>query len=166
MENLETDINSYLSFKLGDEEFAAHVKSVLNILEMTRITKVPKSPSYMKGVINLRGKVLPIIDSRVKFGLEEINHTDKTCIVVMEVSIEDQKTLIGSLVDEVVSVIEFDKSEILPPPSIGSKYKSEFIEGMVKVDEKFIMILDVDKVFTESDLSILKEKSEKVEINK
>ena len=155
-----SEINSFLSFKLDDEDFAVHVKSVLNILEMIKVTKVPKAPSYMKGVINLRGEVLPVIDLRLKFGMSETLYTDKTCIVVMEVNIEDQNVLIGTLVDEVSSVMEFDKNEILPPPSIGSKFKSEFIDGMAKVGDKFFMILNIDKVYTGDELTILRKSSE------
>ena len=159
MEKSDTKINSYLSFKIGNEEFAVHVNSVLNILEMVQITEVPRAPDYMKGVINLRGTVLPIIDIRLRFGLTQTVYTDKTCIVVMEVNIDNQKILVGSLVDEVVSVLEFSNDDILPAPSIGSKYESEFIEGMVKIDDKLIMILDINKIYTVNDVSILKEKT-------
>ncbi len=152
MEKFDVKIDSYLSFKLGDEEFASHVDSVLNILEMAKITEVPKAPVYMKGVINLRGTVLPVIDTRLKFGLTETVFTDKTCIIVMDITIDDQKVLVGSLVDAVISVLEVNESEIQPPPNIGSKYRSEFITGMVKVDDKFIMILDMVKVFTQDDI--------------
>ena len=106
MEKSDNIINSYLSFKLGDEEFASSADYVLNILEMTKITEVPKAPVYMKGVINLRGTVLPVIDTRLKFGMTETVFTDKTCIIVMDITIDDQKVLIGSLVDSVVSVIQ------------------------------------------------------------
>ncbi len=159
MEKSDTKINSYLSFKIGNEEFAVHVNSILNILEMVQITEVPRSPDYMKGVINLRGTVLPIIDIRLRFGLTQTVYTDKTCIVVMEVNIDNQKILVGSLVDEVISVLEFSNDDILPAPSIGSNYESEFIEGMVKIDDKLIMILDINKIYTVNDMSILKEKT-------
>jgi purine-binding chemotaxis protein CheW len=124
------EMNSYLSFKLGDEEFASHVSKVLNILEMTRITEVPKSPSFMKGVINLRGMVLPVIDTRLKFGMPATEYTDKTCIVVMELDLDNEKVYVGALVDEVVAVLELENKQIEPPPSIGSKYRSVFIYGM------------------------------------
>lgn len=157
MEKSDVKINSYLSYKLGDEEFASNADSVLNILEMTRITEVPKAPVYMKGVINFRGTVLPIIDTRLKFGMSETVYTDKTCIIVMDLTIDDQKVLIGSLVDSVVSVIEIDDSEIQPPPSIGSKYRSEFITGIAKKDNNFIMILDMVMVFTLDELIYIKD---------
>lgn len=154
-----TKINSYLSFKLGDEEFAAHVGKVLNILEMTKITEVPKSPEYMKGVINLRGTVLPVIDTRIKFGMSPTEYTNNTCIVVMEVELDHDIVQVGALVDSVQAVREIDDSQIQPPPSIGSKFKSEFIYGMFKVDEKFIMLLDMEKVFSSDEIISLQEKT-------
>jgi purine-binding chemotaxis protein CheW len=156
-EEKTTQINSYLTFKLGEEEFAAHVSKVLNILEMKKITKVPKAPEYMKGVINLRGMVLPVVDTRIKFGLPETEYTDQTCIVVMDLDIGEDIVHVGALVDEVSAVIEIDEEDIGPPPSIGTTYKSEFISGVTKSDESFIMILDLIKIFSTSDINMLKE---------
>ena len=152
-------VNSYLSFHLGEEEFAAHVGKVLNILEMTKITEVPKAPEYMKGVINLRGAVLPVIDTRIKFGMTPTEYTNNTCIVVMEVEMEGDIVQVGALVDSVQAVLEIEEAQIQPPPSIGSKYKSEFIDGMAKVNEKFIMLLDMEKVFSSDEIISLKEKT-------
>ncbi len=158
-EKILTEINSYLSFNLGEEEFAAHVGKVLNILEMTKITAVPKAPEYMKGVINLRGTVLPVVDTRIKFGMTPTEYTTNTCIVVMEVEIEGDVVQVGALVDSVQAVLEIDDAQIQPPPSIGSKYKSEFIYGMAKIDERFIMLLDMEKVFSSDEIISLKEKT-------
>jgi purine-binding chemotaxis protein CheW len=102
--------NSFLSFKLGDEEFAAHVGKVLNILEMTRITEVPKAPEYMKGVINLRGTVLPVIDTRIKFGMSPTVYTTNTCIIVLDIEMDGESIHVGALVDSVQAVLEFDNS--------------------------------------------------------
>ncbi|HAN19338.1 MAG: hypothetical protein A2X13_01560 [Bacteroidetes bacterium GWC2_33_15] len=157
--DIHNNSNSYLSFHLGEEEFAAHVGKVLNILEMTRITEVPKAPEYMKGVINLRGTVLPVVDTRIKFGMSPTVYTPNTCIVVMEVEIENDNVQVGALVDSVQAVLEIEDSQVQPPPSIGSKYKSEFIYGMTRFDEKFIMLLDMDKVFSSDDIQSLKEKT-------
>lgn len=161
-ENL-SKINSYLSFKLGEEEFAAHVGKVLNILEMTRITEVPKAPEYMKGVINLRGIVLPVIDTRIKFGMTPTEYTANTCIIVLDIQVDNEIIQIGALVDAVQAVLEIDKNKVLPPPSIGSKYRSEFIEGVANIDEKFIMILNMDAVFSIEDVASLKTKTEETE---
>jgi purine-binding chemotaxis protein CheW len=161
-ENL-SKINSYLSFKLGDEEFAAHVGKVLNILELTKITEVPKAPIYMKGVINLRGTVLPVIDTRIKFGMSPTVYTTNTCIIVLDIDVDGESIYVGALVDAVHAVLEIDKNNILPPPSIGSKYKSEFIEGVANIDDKFIMILNMDAVFSTDEITNLKDKTEETE---
>jgi purine-binding chemotaxis protein CheW len=137
MAEQKEESNSYLTFKLGEEEFGAHVSQVLNILDMTRITEVPKSPEYMKGVINLRGTVLPIIDTRIKFGLPETEYTHNTCIVVMDLDFNGDTVHIGAIVDEVLSVVEIEEGQIEPPPSIGNTYKSEFIYGMAKLENDF-----------------------------
>jgi len=150
-------INSYLTFKIGNEEFGANVNNVLNILELQEITKVPKAPDYMKGIINLRGKVLSVIDTRIKFEMTPTEITDDTCIVVMDLVKEDEVIHIGALVDSVVAVREIDENQINPSPSIGNSYKSEFITGLAKIDESFIMILDLIKLFTGEELNELKE---------
>ncbi|RPH31060.1 MAG: chemotaxis protein CheW [Bacteroidales bacterium] len=156
-------INSFLSFKLGDEEFAAHVGKVLNILEMTKITEVPRAPEYMKGVINLRGTVLPVIDTRIKFGMPPTEYTTNTCIIVLDIDLDGESIHVGALVDSVQAVLEFDSSSIMPAPSIGSRYRSEFIEGVVNVDEKFIMILNMDAVFSSDELSNMHDKTKETE---
>lgn len=152
-------INSYLSFKLGEEEFAAHASKVLNILELTDITVVPKAPEYMKGVINLRGTVLPVIDTRVKFGMSPIDYTTNTCIIVLDITMDNESVHIGVLVDGVQAVLEIEKNQIMPAPSIGSKYKSEFIDGVANIDDKFVMILDMDAILSTDDLTSLVEKT-------
>jgi purine-binding chemotaxis protein CheW len=157
-------IISYLSFKLGDEIFAANVSKVLNILELTKITKVPMAPSYMKGVINLRGDVLPVVDVRLKFGMEETTFTNSTCILVLIIQIDDQTIHLGALVDSVQEVLEIEDKLILPPPSIGSSYNSDFITGIVEHEENFIMLLDVEKVFTTHEIVDMKNSKESEEV--
>ena len=115
-----TKVNSYLSFNLGEEIFGASVTKILNILEITKITKVPKAPPYMKGVINLRGSVLPLIDTRIKFDMGETVYTPNTCILVLDIEIGGEIVHVGALVDSVHEVIEIEDNQILPPPSIGS----------------------------------------------
>ena len=159
----QTDtLNSYLTFQLGEELFAANVGKVLEILEIPKITKVPRSPDFMRGVINLRGSVLPVIDTRSKFGLPQTNDTVNTCIIVLSVALDGQDITIGAISDSVHEVIEIEENQMQPAPSIGSKYKSEFIDGMVKRDEHFIMILNMDKIFSSDEASILQEIIEKV----
>jgi purine-binding chemotaxis protein CheW len=160
-EDIKKISNSYLSFKLENELFAAHVSKVLNILEMSKITKVPKSPEYMLGVMNLRGTVLPIVDTRIKFGLKVSDFTVNTCIIVLDIDMDGDSIIVGALVDSVQEVLEVESTNIMPPPSIGSKYRSEFIEGVTKSGDNFIMILDMDKVFSSEELSIVKDSIEK-----
>ncbi|MBT1705062.1 chemotaxis protein CheW [Chryseosolibacter indicus] len=155
---MESDIlqsQSYLTFRLGDEIFAASVLSVIEILELSKITKVPGSPHFMRGVINLRGNVLPVIDARLKFGLPRIDDTVNTCVMVLSIECEEQKITIGALVDAVQEVLEIDRKDIQPAPSIGSKYRTEFIDGMVKRNDDFIMVLDLDLVFSQDEIMLL-----------
>ncbi len=153
-------INSYLSFRLGDEVFAAHASKVLNILEMCKVTEVPRAPEYMKGIINLRGTVLPVIDLRLKLGMSQTEKTANTCIIVLDIAIGDESVMVGAIVDAVQAVIELEKSELLPPPSIGSKYKSEFIVGVANINDSFTMVLDMDAIISTDELAILVEKTE------
>lgn len=153
----KNSINSYLTFKLGNEFFAANVSKVLNILEMTKVTKVPKAPAYMKGVINLRGSVLPLVDTRIKFDMPETEYTANTCILVLDIILSNESVHVGALVDSVQEVLELDDANIQPPPSIGTRYRSEFIEGVAKVEDEFIMILNMDLIFSTDELSLLRE---------
>lgn len=148
-------LNSFLTFRLGDELFAANVGKVIEILEVPKITKVPRSPDFMRGVVNLRGSVLSVIDSRIKFGLPTIADTINTCIIVMVVNVEGQDLTLGVIVDAVQEVMEIDDSQMQEMPTIGSKYKTEFIEGMVKHDDQFIMLLNIDALFSSNEVSIL-----------
>lgn len=151
-------LQSYLTFRLGDEIFAANVSKVLEILEIPRITKVPQSPHFMRGVINLRGSVMPVIDARAKFGLQQTPDTINSCIIVLTIRIENQPITIGAVVDAVHEVIDIQEEDIQPTPTIGSKYKSMFIRGMVKGShDQFIMLLDPDIVFSTEEATILQE---------
>ncbi len=143
---------SYLTFRLGEEYFAVSVHHVLHILEMQRITKVPQAPDYMMGVINLRGNVLPVIDARRKFGLGDAEITQNSCILVLNLELNDELVNIGAVVDSVHEVEEINESEIKPPPSVGSRYKSEFIEGLFPKEDKFIMMVNMNKVLSMDEL--------------
>jgi purine-binding chemotaxis protein CheW len=147
---------SYLSFKIGDEVFAVHVNDVLNILEMTKITSIPKAPKYLKGVINLRGIVLPVVDARIKFNMEEKEQTTNTCIIVMDLEINNELVHVGFIVDSVVEVLELESNQIEPSPSLGTSYKAEFITGMAKVNDNFVMLLNMEKIFSHDELNLLK----------
>ena len=157
IEGIKQKSISYLTFKIGDEVFASHVAHVNNILEVTRITKVPKTPDYMKGVINLRGSVLPLIDTRIKFGMPPTEFTSNTCILVLDIQVQKDLVKLGILVDSVQEVIEIDEKDILPPPNIGMNINTDFINGMFKMEDEFIMILNMDLIFSTEDLANLKQ---------
>ncbi|MCF6241787.1 MAG: chemotaxis protein CheW [Bacteroidales bacterium] len=158
MANEEIQItNSYLTFQLHNERFAVHVSKVLNILELVPITKVPKSPEYLKGVINLRGSVLGVMDIKMNFDFPITDYTKETSILVLQVMIDDDITDVGAIVDSVHDVIEVDEKEILPPLSVGIKFKSDFVTGIIKHNEQFIMVLDMDKMFNTEIKSTMEE---------
>jgi len=150
-----TKTNSFLTFKIGDELFGANVSKVLSILELTKITRIPRTPDFIRGVINLRGAVLPIIDIRLKFGLTQTEFTSNTCILVLDIEMDAIIVKIGALVDSVQEVLEIEEGDILPPPNIGAKYKSDFIEGMFKLENSFVMLLNMDLIFSEDEITVM-----------
>lgn len=160
MKQEEKNLNSYLSFKLEKETFGVNVSKVIEILEVPHITKIPKAPAFMRGVINLRGTVLPVVDTRLKLGLYKEADTINTCIIVFNIQLEKEEVVVGALVDAVQEVFEMNEADFKPTPSIGAKYKSEFLKGMVNRGTEFIMMLDVDKVFSTDELIALQDLSE------
>ena len=153
----EEKLISFLSFKLDDEFFAVDVIKVIEVLEVPGITKIPLAPDYMTGIANLRGKVLPLIDIKVRFGLEPIQFSVDTCIIVIKIKVEGEELQIGALVDSVLEVLEVPRAEIQPSPSIEAKYKLEFIRGMFKKNDDFIMLLNLDAVFSIQDVQYMQE---------
>jgi len=145
-------ITSYLTFKLGEEEFAVHVSKVLNILEMADITKVPRTPDYLMGVINLRGSVLPVVDTRLKLGMSPTLVDKNTCIVVMEMYLDGEKNHIGGLVDQVEAVHEISEQQILQAPDLVRGINSNLLHGMTHIDDQFIMVLDIEQVLVSEEL--------------
>ncbi len=150
-----TETVQYLTFKLSDEVFALDVAKVREILEITNITKVPQTPDYMRGVINLRGSVVPVIDMRLKFGMSATEQTINTCIIVVEINMDGDSIVLGALADSVQEVVEMEPESIEAAPHIGTKLNTEFIKGMGKIDSHFVMILDIDKVFSTNELAEL-----------
>ena len=151
-----TDINEtvqYLTFKLAEETFALDVAKVREILELSNITKVPQTPDFMRGVINLRGSVVPVIDLRLKFGMPATMQTVNTCIIVAEVQMEDEIIVLGALADSVQEVVEMEPEQIKAAPHIGTHLNTDYIKGMGKLGDRFIMILDIDRVFTTEELT-------------
>ena len=157
------EVKPYLTFTLDDELFSVEVSKVREVLDFTTITKIPRTPEYMRGVINLRGSVVPVIDLRLKFGMSRTENKRNTCIIVLEINSEDETIILGALADSVQEVYELEPDQIEPAPKFGTKFKAEFLRGMGKRDEKFLMILDIDKVFTSEELAIVQD-SEKNEL--
>lgn len=147
-----TETVQYLTFKMADEIFAFDVAKVREILELTSITKVPQTPEFMRGVINLRGSVVPVIDLRLNFGMQCTEKTVNTCIIVVEVNLDGEAIVLGVLADSVQEVVEMEPSLIEPPPKLGTKLKTEFIKGMGKIENNFVMILEIDKIFSADEL--------------
>ena len=151
----------YLTFKLADEVFSIDVSQVREVLDLTSITKVPKAPEFMRGVINVRGNVVPVVDMRVKFGMSRVEGTVNTRIIVMDLTLDEENVVLGAIADSVHEVLELDPGQIEPPPKIGNRWRTEFIKGIGKRDDEFIMMLDVDRVFSSEELAVVEESSGK-----
>lgn len=152
----------YLSFSLDSELFAIGVAGIREIIDYTDTTRIPRMPDYMRGVTNLRGSVVPVIDLRMKFGLGRVERTIDTCIVVLEIPVEDETTTIGALVDSVREVFELDAAAIEPPPRIGGKLDTGFMLGMGRVGEQFVILLDPARVFASEELQEMRSAAEGV----
>ncbi len=151
------DTKTYLTFTLDGELFAVDVSKVREVLDLTTITKIPKTPDYMRGVINLRGSVVPVIDLRLKFGMSKTETQVNTCIIVLEINMDDEIVVLGALADSVQEVFELEPEQIEAAPKFGTKFKEEFLKGMGKREDKFIMILNIDKVFTSEELVMVQD---------
>lgn len=152
-----TQTSQYLTFILDKEIYAININQVREVLDFTKSTRVPSMPPFIKGVINLRGGVVPVVDLRLKFGMEAEEQTVDTCIIIIEVSIEDSQTLLGIMADSVQEVMSMEPDQIEPAPKIGTRLKTEFIKGLGKKNDDFIIILDSDKVFSTEELTIVQE---------
>lgn len=157
--NTETFVKTgtYLTFTLANEQYAVDVSKAREVLEFTAITRVPRTPDFMRGVINLRGSVVPVCDLRLKFGLGATEKTIDTRIVVMEITVRGETAVLGALADSVQEVIELEAGQIEPPPKIGMSIDTQFIKGMGKRNDAFIIILDIDEVFSEEELIGIRE---------
>lgn len=147
----------YVTFALGEELFGVEVTRTREILSLTPVTKVPQTPDYLLGVINLRGQVVPVVDMRLKLGLTAGEETEDTCIIVVDVQVDGETITVGALADAVREVLDIHSDQIEPPPRLGTRLNTEFINGMGKVDEEFLILLNVDKVFSSDELSIVQD---------
>lgn len=150
-----TETKQYLTFKLADDVFAVEVAKVREILDHSSITKVPQTPDFMRGVINVRGSVVPVVDLRLKFGMAKTEQSVDTCIIVLEVCFEEGTTILGALADSVQEVIDLEQQQIEPAPRIGGLIRTQLIKGMGKRGHTFIMILDIDEVFSPDELDMV-----------
>ncbi len=152
-----TGTTQYLTYKLGEEVFALDIGKVREVLDFTTVTKVPRTPEFMRGVINLRGSGVPVVDLRLKFGMTKTEKTVNTCVIIVEVSVDGETTVLGCLADSVQEVLDLDAGQIEPAPRIGTKLRTEFIKGMGKRNEQFIIILDVDHIFSADELALVQQ---------
>ncbi len=145
----------YLTFKLADEEYGLEILKVREIIGLMEITSVPRAPHYIRGVINLRGKVIPVINLRAKFEMEETEDTEQTCIIVVEVAAGDSSVITGIVVDSVSEVLDIAGGDIEDTPSLGTNVDTQFILGMAKIKEEIKILLDIDRVLETADMKML-----------
>jgi purine-binding chemotaxis protein CheW len=151
---MQTTKQAYLSFRLNDELFAVSAFKVLEVLEKQNITAIPRAPEYIRGVINFRGEVLPVIDTRRKFNMGGAEYT-KFVIIVLDLQISGEAIQLGAMADGVKDVFEADDSEIKDVPSMGCSYNPKFLKGMINTAKGYIMLLDIDHVFSEDEIEMI-----------
>jgi purine-binding chemotaxis protein CheW len=153
------DTSQYLNFTLGKEVFALDISSVREVLELTTVTKIPRTPDYMCGVINLRGHAVPVMDMRLKFGMPVTEHTVDTCIIIVEVEFEGERIIMGGKVDSVREVFDLTSDGIEAAPRMGTSINTDYIKGIGKQEDGFVIILDIGKVFSAEEMALAKEAS-------
>lgn len=152
-----SEANQYLTFMLAGDVYAIGILAIKEIIEYHSITQVPMMPASVRGVINLRGAVVPVLDILVAFGRESSPVTKRTCIVIVEVMLEDSRQVLGVVVDAVNEVLDMAQDDIEPPPAFGAKIRTDFIHGMGKIKGNFVIILNLDRIFSVQDLQALGE---------
>jgi purine-binding chemotaxis protein CheW len=145
----------YLTFSLAGEEYGIGILKVKEIIGMMAVTSVPQTPEFVKGVINLRGKVIPVIDLRLRFGIEPEGYTERTCIIVVEISSNSGKVVIGIVVDSVSEVLNIKEEDIEDTPAFGTRLNTDYILGMAKMDKGIKILLDIDGVLSSGEISVL-----------
>ncbi len=154
-EGEQAEEEQYLTFYLGSEMFALGILNIKEILQYGQLTMVPMMPAFIRGVINLRGSVVPVVDLATRFNGQSHDITKKTCIVIIEVTTEEGRQDIGVIMDSVSEVLEVRVSDIEPPPVFGAKIRADFIQGMAKIGDKVVIILNADKVLSVEEISII-----------
>jgi purine-binding chemotaxis protein CheW len=148
-----TGTTQYLTFRLAGEVYALDIGKVREVLDFTTVTKVPRTPDFMRGVINLRGSVVPVVDLRRKFGMAATERTVNTCVIIAEVTVDNDTIILGCLADLVQEVLDLGAEDISAAPKMGTKLRTEFIKGMGKRGDRFLIILDIDRVFSVEELA-------------
>jgi purine-binding chemotaxis protein CheW len=141
----------YMTFRLAREEYGLEILKVRELIGLMEITRVPKAPSHVRGVINLRGKVIPVVDLRLKFGMDPTDPTSQTVIIVVQLSAENGGLTMGILVDEVLEVRAITERDIEPPPNLQGELTSSFVRGVGKADKRVIFLLDIDRVLSQTE---------------
>ncbi|WP_404425694.1 chemotaxis protein CheW [Nibricoccus sp. IMCC34717] len=147
-----TETARYLTFRLGEEIFALNVFKAREVLDVTQITRVPTAPHYMRGVVNVRGNAIPVVDLRTKFGLPSVPDTLATRIIVMELSLDGESVVVGGLADAVHEVMELEPGDINEPPALGMRWRTDLILGLGRRGDRFVIILDIERVFSVEEL--------------
>ncbi|MCM0083188.1 chemotaxis protein CheW [Geomonas sp. Red32] len=155
-DNAVTETAQYLTFTLDGELFAMDIVKVREVLDYTGVTRVPRTPDFVLGVINLRGHVVPVVDLRIKFGLPASERTE-SCIIIAEVTVDDETTVLGALADSVQEVLELSPEQIEPAPRIGCQLDTELILGMGTMEDRLMVILNADKVFSSVEVTLLRD---------
>ena len=150
-----TETARYLTFKLGEELFAINVFKAREVLDLSHITRVPTAPGYLRGVVNVRGNAIPVVDLRSKFGLPQTADTLSTRIIVMDLQMDGQNVVVGGLADAVHEVLELEPHEINEPPSLGLRWRTDLILGMGRRNDRFTIILDIERVFSSEEIGVL-----------
>ena len=151
-----------LTFSLGTEGYGIPILKVKEIIGMMHITPVPKTADFVKGIINLRGKIIPVMDLRTKFGMEEKEYNERTCILVIEIEMMNVQKLLGVVVDTVSEVVSITSDAIEPPPECGSDVEQNFILGIGKLKDRVVIILDIDNIFINDDVTKIFSKTEEI----
>ncbi|MDT8441866.1 MAG: chemotaxis protein CheW [Desulfuromonadales bacterium] len=147
----------YVTFQLGEELFGVEVSRTREILSLIPVTSVPQTPDYMLGVINLRGQVVPVVDMRRKLGMPPAEATQDTCIIVLEVLVDDDTIVVGARADAVREVLEINLEQIEPAPKLGTRLNIEYIHGMGKVNDQFLILLNIDRIFSSDELAMVQD---------
>ncbi len=152
---LDSMAGKYLTLKLGDEEYGIPILAIQRIIQLQNITPVPLTPDYVLGVINLRGKIIPIIEVRNKFQLESVERTDSTCLIIVQIENTSTELTVGLQIDEVSEVVFIESLQIQETPSFGEHSQTDFITSIAKIDERVIMLLDIEKILTSEEMDAL-----------